>query len=289
MLQRSAEWNRIRATAITASGCAAVLDRSPWTSRKDYLEQKAFEKVYGIGPRPSNVAMEEGIAWEPAVIEMSKPFVLGFSDLYYADNSGKVIDGVSTEYQQHPEIPFIGASPDKLIYRPHHGGRPILESGLEVKKQFRMSKRGPEAWFPCKEAVYHYWCQCQLSMEVFDVPHWDFFVVGQQLMSDETLPDGSPANVVPWSQNERIYRDRVWFEESLVEFVKFMDELEATIKQLKVEKSAGGIEPEPVTQEAAPIDLLDDPAIQNALDIDETSSTGIPPVALESDWDGVID
>lgn len=235
MLQRSEEWNRVRATAITASSCAGVLDRSPWQSRKDYLEQKAFENVYGPSPRRENVAMEEGILWEPTVVEMSKPFVLGFDkDLYYRSNTGKVIDGVSTEYQQHSEISFLGASPDKLIYRmvPSIEGDLLdtLESGLEVKKQFRMSKRGVDAWLPVKDVVYHYWCQCQLSMEVFNVESWHFFVVG------DSAPEVGGQKVV-WTGYEKIDRDREWFEESLVEFVVFMDELECIIEDLKVEKN----------------------------------------------------
>ena len=289
MLQRSAEWNRTRATSVTASGCSAVLDLSPWISRKDYLEQKAFESVYGVGPRPSNVAMEDGILWEPAVIEMSKPFVLGFNpNLYYADNSGKAVNGVSTEYQRHPEIPFLGASPDKLVYDrsvavpvQRQDGlfdyRDLLVSGLEVKKQFRMSKRGPEAWFPCKEVVYNYWCQCQLSMEVFDVPHWDFFVVGQQITSDETLPDGSPSHVAAWSQGERVYRDKQWFEDSLVEFVKFMDELEATIAELKASETGG--EPCPT------IPIMPAPEVSRAAHI-EGEWDG---VIEDEEWDGVIE
>jgi hypothetical protein len=265
MLQRSEEWNRIRASAITASACAAVLDRSPWTSRTDYLEQKAFEKVYGIGPRPSNPPMEEGIDWEPRVIEASKPFVLGFEeDLYYADNTGKIIDGVSTEYQQHPDIPFIGASPDKLIYLKQVNKPDILMSGLEVKKQFRMSKRGPEMWFPCKEVSFNYWCQCQLSMEVFNVETWHFFVLGQRI-------DDNGDNV-PWQQHELVHRDREWFEESLVEFVKFFDELEDLIAQLKIEKAeGGGLAPKSVHAD------LDEMILDTALGLDTKPVAGLDP------------
>ena len=215
MLDRSGEWNRIRAVHITGSSCAAVLNRSPFETRTELLERRAFEKIYGKVEMPSNVAMNEGIEWEHRIIEMSKPFVLGFDEsLYYERCIGAVIKDEQTQYMRHPEIQFLGAIPDMLIMRNNE-----IISGLEVKKQFRFSNGTVDSWLPVKDLVYHYWCQCQLSMEVFDVDSWHFFVT-----------DGS------WTGYEKIERDREWFEESLVEFVAFMDELEDVIDDLKIQK-----------------------------------------------------
>jgi hypothetical protein len=92
-------------------------------------------------------------------------------------------------------------------------------SGVEVKKQFWRSKKSPEDWIPVQEKNWHYWTQCQVSMQVWDVESWHFFVSNEH-----------------WGAYELVHRDNNWWtHEALPAFKTWMIYYEETLARFKEE------------------------------------------------------
>ena len=97
MEQRTDEWFKAREGKLTASRVAAALGLDPYLSR-----QKLWRQLTGMEePRPATQRMQDGITAEPYAL----------AD--YEVTTGNLAFPVG--FVPHPEIAWIGASPDGLV------------------------------------------------------------------------------------------------------------------------------------------------------------------------------
>jgi putative phage-type endonuclease len=120
--QRSADWHAQRAGKVTASRMGDVLAKSkkdgkPLQARRDYVTEKVVEILTGCVISTGTVpAMQHGIDCEP------------LARAAYEIKTGCLVD--PAEFYTHPDLPYVGASPDGLI------GTAGL---LEIKCPFNMT------------------------------------------------------------------------------------------------------------------------------------------------------
>lgn len=171
--QRSEEWLKLRENMITASDVASVLGISRFETPQSILYKKCgFQKKYS---QRSQDAMSHGVQYESQARDL------------YCSVTGEVVHEIGLV--QHPDYPFIGASPDG-----------ITESGklIEIKcptGQFR--KKIPDYYYP----------QVQLCMEVLDLDECVYI---------EFKP---PDKMVTFE----IQRDRQWFTDNLPKMREFWE------------------------------------------------------------------
>jgi putative phage-type endonuclease len=106
MDQRTQEWFAARCGKLTASRFAAVMnvlkDGSPGAARKELVTCLAIERLTGSMVEGfQNDAMRRGIELEPE------------ARAAYEAHTGELVEVVG--FVPHPELPFVGVSPDGLL------------------------------------------------------------------------------------------------------------------------------------------------------------------------------
>ena len=145
--QRTSEWYEYRNSVLTASSLSHIFDKSTSVSYLEYFESKVTQNSKMI----KGNALSYGIRNEDNAIS-----------IYEIMNNCKV-----SEYGciKHKHIDYIGASPDGIITESENPT--LLGRMLEIKCLFSRRLTGVPKW--------NYWVQCQLQMEVCDLPYCDFF------------------------------------------------------------------------------------------------------------------
>ena len=143
--QRTEDWLAARKGRITASNAAACLGIHPYISR-----QKAWREITGNQTPAEKKAQEAGHNFAS---RWGQNFEAVARNAYEAETGNLVTE---TGFWVHPDLPWLGCSPDGLIGS---------EGGLEVK---------------CPEILYgkvpHYYrIQCQVQMACLGRAWVDFF------------------------------------------------------------------------------------------------------------------
>lgn len=179
----SAEDIAIRATGIGASEAWKVVIQG--AGAHDVFLRLVHPELY---VNEQNVAMRKGNALEDLVAEL------------YAEATG--FDLARSPTLRHPELPFVLASPDRLVV-----GR---ERGLEIKAP---TLRTLDDWGPAGSQQYplKYRIQCIQQMEVTGCREWDLCML-------HPIDDAIRVYPVPWDeelaslvieQESRFWRDHV--------------------------------------------------------------------------------
>ena len=140
--QGSKEWLEQRTGKITGSRAGAILGVNPYSKPKDVLREMVREHFHAEREFTGNEATEWGNEHESVAIEA------------YEARTGNMV--VEHGYIQHPDISFIGYSPDGSV----------KDGIIEVKCPF--SQKIPD------EIPAHYYAQVQLGMQVMDKETCDF-------------------------------------------------------------------------------------------------------------------
>lgn len=152
-LQRNESWHADRCGRITASRMKDVLavskrDGKPLQARQDYLMQIVCEILTGQRqPSYQNAAMAWGVEQEPMALQA------------YIDLTGR--DVTAAGFCVHPELEYIGASPDGLM----------MDRGVECKCPFSSAVHLRTILDGMPE---EHMAQLQAGMWVCDLPEWDF-------------------------------------------------------------------------------------------------------------------
>lgn len=106
MSQGDEQWFRDKAGKFSGSRFGALMSQgrggAPSKMRAELIAQLAVERIMGTcAPSFSNRNMERGILVEPEAI------------LAYEDHEMVLVDRV--DFVPHPELPFVGCSPDGLV------------------------------------------------------------------------------------------------------------------------------------------------------------------------------
>lgn len=137
--QRTPEWYSLRMTMITASDWATAIGEGHFGNKNDFILKKC-----GKGPKfKGNIYTEWGVKYEDVATR-----------LYELRTKNKIYEfGVL----KHPNIPFLGASPDGIT------AKGIM---LEIKCPYSRKITGI--------VPRHYWMQIQGQLEVCDLAFCDF-------------------------------------------------------------------------------------------------------------------
>lgn len=141
--QRTPIWYRVRKNMITATNVGPIVGACKYNSRKDILKKKVFDNSTFI----SNAATEHGKCFEDIAIQM------------YEKRTGERVHEFGL--LKHPEIPFLGASPDG-----------ISENGIMVEIKCPYSR--PVTGIIPQLKTLGYFHQMQTQMEVCDLDVCDF-------------------------------------------------------------------------------------------------------------------
>jgi putative phage-type endonuclease len=180
--QGSDRWLEQRVGKITGSRAGSILNVNPYSKPKDVLREMVREHFHAEREFQGNEATDWGDKHESIAI-----------DAYEAKTGNMVTEH---GYIQHPDIDFIGYSPDGSI-----------KNGIiEVKAPF--SQKIPD------EIPAHYYAQVQLGMQVMDKPICDFVY-------------WTPAGL----QVTPVERDDEWWEKSYPVFKAFHNEYLAAIEE----------------------------------------------------------
>lgn len=199
--QHSEEWHTARVGRITASRVKDVLavskrDCKPLQARQDYAEELVVELLTGQAePAFETAAMRWGTEQEP------------FARAAYEAHVGDIVEEVG--FVVHPELDFLGASPDGL--------RVGIKRGLEIKCPGR---RKHLQTLLCGMPVEHY-AQVQIGMACTGLDEWDF------VSFDPRWPDPLQLYI------QTIKRDDIWIEHALDECQAFWAELSAIVESIK--------------------------------------------------------
>jgi len=198
-LQRNEQWHGDRCGRITASRIKDVLavskrDGKPLQARQDYLIQIVCEILTGQRqPSYQNAAMAWGVEQEPMALQA------------YIDLTGRNVTAAG--FCVHPELEYIGASPDGLM----------LDRGVEIKCPFNTANHVATilGGMPAEHMA-----QLQCGMWVCDLPAWDF------VSYDPRLPGHMALHV------ETIPRDDEFIATMASECAKFWDEATDLVARL---------------------------------------------------------
>lgn len=135
--QLTSEWKAAHRGRLTASIAAACLGQSPWTSR-----QKAWRTILGTEPERSNPYMDWGNRSETT------------ARANYETATGDFV--VQTGFWVHPELDWLGASPDGFV-------------GTEGMVELKCPNELPESIPP------HYEIQMRVQMAATERAWCDFF------------------------------------------------------------------------------------------------------------------
>lgn len=150
--QRTPEWYAARHNLITASSCADALGLNPYNrnARQVLLESKGTPGECLSGPM-GNVFTVHGTRFEPVATMM------------YTTIFGPPVYEIGL--LRHPEIPFLGASPDGLC-----PDGTMLEIKCPMKRKIKKSGQIRGTVVPT-----HYWIQVQVQLECCDLDVCDFW------------------------------------------------------------------------------------------------------------------
>jgi putative phage-type endonuclease len=196
--QGTDEWKLARLGYVSASNLDAVMARGKSgeaITRKKYKVRLAAERLTGeITESYSNSAMEWGVVNEEKAAmayEVSKDTLL--------DRTG---------FWKHPTIPWLGCSPDRLVYG---------NNGVEIK---------------CPDSSTHvdYWLNKQVPAEYVKQVQGQIWVMGWEwcdfVSYDPRMPEKNRLLVV------RAYRDETLIKQMEEEVKKFLEEVEQLIIKL---------------------------------------------------------
>lgn len=199
--QGSVEWHEARAKRITASEVWKILEKSkkdgkPLKARADYLTKKVVEILTGVVNDDLNTP---AIRWGRDNEEAARTA--------FQMKTGLIAD--KAPFIVHPEIPYVGASPDALVE---------LDAGAEIKcpynstVHFEMLMNG----MPTDHAP-----QVQMQMWVTGRPHWYF------VSFDPRFP--APLHIYV----ERIAADPAYHKMLEAECAQFWAEVQVALKELE--------------------------------------------------------
>ena len=179
--QRSAEWFAQRAQlSITGSMVGAVLGVNPHAKRKDALREKVRERLGAEREFQGNAATEYGTRHEPDALAA------------YSEHIG--LDVIEVGLMVHPELDWIGASPDGLV---GDGDEGLVEIKCPFSKELYNLGDKPM-----------YYAQIQLQLAVTGRKWCDFVV-----WTPETIAI------------ERVDADPHWLADNMETLLAFHEEL----------------------------------------------------------------
>jgi len=184
MEQRSQEWFDARKGRITGSMVGAILGLDPNCTRDEAMRRMV--RAYHGAPSEfkGNIATQWGITHEDEAREA------------FQHDLGHLVKPAS--FVVHPDLPWIGASPDGLI------GDGAL---IEIKCPFGLRNTEAPVLFKSVEEQPHYHAQMQVQMFVTGKPHCFFW---------QWTPHDSKIDYV--------YYDRSWIEKNLPKLKAFYQE-----------------------------------------------------------------
>lgn len=200
MNQGSPEWLSARAGHCTASRFKDVLAKiktGEAASRRNYRVQLVTERLTGTPcDSYSNAAMEWGTATEP------------YARAAYEAARTLMVD--ETGFLLHPDVPFVGASPDGLVGD---------DGGCEIKCPYQSTVHVEtlEGGMPSEHRA-----QVQGTLWVTGRAWWDY------ISFDPRMPAHLQLYV------ERIERDQAYIDTLAAEVAKFLAEVDAMVKRLGV-------------------------------------------------------
>jgi putative phage-type endonuclease len=206
MNQGSADWHLARIGRISASRVRDVLaiskrDGKPLQARQDYAEELAIELVTGEAePVFETAAMRWGKEQEPA------------ARAAYEAHAGVLVGEVG--FVIHPELDFLGASPDGLILG--------ASRGLEIKCPGRRKH-----WQTLRDGMpEEHVAQVQISMACTGLPEWDF------VSFDPRFPPHLQLHV------ETIKRDDDWIAHALAQCEALWREVAEAVENINNKRKA---------------------------------------------------
>jgi putative phage-type endonuclease len=176
MLQRDEQWHQERIGKITASRMKDLMARSkkdgkPLKAASDYMEDLLAERLTGKQKTiPTTYAMERGTMMEPQGLAA------------YSAAAGVFAEDVP--FTPHPDLPYVGASPDGEI---GEDGLVELKCPESITKHVTYLRDGAH--------VEEYWWQVQCQLWVTDrawcdlVSYHPDFQPGLQLAIRRVEPD----------------------------------------------------------------------------------------------------
>jgi putative phage-type endonuclease len=186
--QKSKEWFDMRNNMITASSAAAAMGESKYDTLDHFIYEKVFGKEFS-----ENKFVHHGKKYEEIV-------TMFFSHVY---------DVRIGEFGllKHPEIDFIGASPDGICsaYKlDGTRGTDLLGTMVEIKCPFsREIKTGGEIIDGI--CPYYYWVQVQLQLQCCSLQRCDFIqcIIKEYDTQEEFMEDDYVANHIE-NNNEMV-------------------------------------------------------------------------------------
>lgn len=198
--QRTEEWFAVRLGKVTASALHKVLAKTKTgygAERANYMTQLVLERLTNQKAESySNASMQWGTEQEP------------FARAAYEADRGVFVDEVG--FIPHPTILRAGASPDGLVG----------DDGM-VEIKCPDSKTALEVWLSKNPVESKYFAQMQWQMRCADRSWCDYVVF------DPRLPKKGQLFIY------RVARDDKWIAEAEEEVVKFLNETEEKVNQLK--------------------------------------------------------
>jgi putative phage-type endonuclease len=201
--QKSKEWFDMRNNMITASSGAAALGESKY----DTLESFIYEKVFG---REFN---------ENKFVHHGKKYEHIATMLYQHIYNVKVGE---FGLLRHPNIDFIGASPDGICSAYTLDGKrgsPLLGTMVEIKcpmtREIKTSGDVKDGICP-----YYYWVQVQLQLQCCDLQRCDFIQLNikeyesqDEFMNDDWIPSHTE------NQNMSIVINKKWVRNAVIQLL----------------------------------------------------------------------
>ena len=198
--QRSDEWFTARLGKVTASSLYKVLVRTKTgygADRDNYMAQLVLERITSTkADGYTNLAMQWGIDQEP------------FARGAYEAAKGVLVEEVG--FINHPTIEAAGASPDGYIG---------TDGMVEIKCPD--SKTALEVWLSDNPISSKYYAQMQWQMRCADRAWCDYVVF------DPRMPTKAQLFIT------RLKRDDKWLENTEIEVIKFLGEVDAKVAALK--------------------------------------------------------
>jgi putative phage-type endonuclease len=210
--QKSKAWFDMRNNMITASSAAAAMGESKYDSLDHFIYEKVFGKEFS-----ENKFVHHGKKYEQIVT------------MFYQH----VYDVKVGEFGllKHPNIDFIGASPDGICsaYRMDGTrGSPLLGTMVEIKCPFsREIKTGGDVIDGI--CPYYYWVQVQLQLQCCDLQRCDFIQCSiKEYDTQEDFMNDDYVAVHTENQNERLEINNMFGRNAVIQLLplKFVQKVQ---------------------------------------------------------------
>lgn len=198
--QRSEEWYKIRLGKVTASRIADIMAKTktgPAASRKNYMAELICERLTGVKAESYKSAeMQRGIDLEPEARQA-----------YEIETFQAVIE---CGFIPAPDIEMSGASPDGLV---------SYDGLIEIK---------------CPNTAIHIdtLITKEIDKKYIYQMQWQLFCTDRAWCDYVSYDNRLPENLRLFIK--RVYRDDKLIEEIKAEVIKFLEELDNTIKLLLI-------------------------------------------------------